>query len=230
MNYSKKYSIEKLCKIIGGNPAPKGENAFSDEGLPFLKMKDLGRYHRTRNLVDIENKVSDNIAKKNNLKIIKKGCVLLPRSGSVALNHRAILGTDSYMVSHICALEVIDKNSVFNEYLYDYLCTIKMNKITKKTTGLDAITFKDLGKIKIPLPEKYEDQIRIATLLSHVEVLIAKRKESIRLLDELLKSTFLEMFGDPVRNEKGWAQKCLKDIFNVKHGSLLQKQKTFELF
>lgn len=37
-----------------------------------------------------------------------------------------------------------------------------------------------------------------------VENLIAKRKESIQLLDELLKSTFLEMFGDPVRNEKGW--------------------------
>ena len=128
MNSFKKYSIEKLCKIIGGNPAPKGEDAFSDEGVPFLKMKDLGRYHRTRNLDNIENKVSDIIAKKNRLKIVRKGCILLPRSGSVALNHRAILGVDSYMVSHICALEVIDENRVFNEFLYDYLCTLMHNK------------------------------------------------------------------------------------------------------
>ena len=59
--------------------------------------------------------------------------------------------------------------------------------------------FIDLAKI--PIPEKYEDQIRIATLLSRTEALIVKRKESISLLEDLLKSTFLEMFGDPVKNE-----------------------------
>jgi len=37
------------------------------------------------------------------------------------LNHRAILGVDAYMVSHICALEVKDSNKVNNEYLYYYL-------------------------------------------------------------------------------------------------------------
>lgn len=190
----KEYKIKELCKIIGGDPAPKGNDVYSDKGTPFLKMKDLGKYHLTNNLIEIENKVSDEIAKKNNLKIVNKGCILLPRSGSVALNHRAILGVDSYMVSHICALEVIDKKILFNQFLYYYLRRISMEKITKRTTGLDAITFKDLGNIKITLPS-IDDQIRIATVLSHAEALIAKRKESIRLLDELIKSTFLEMFG-----------------------------------
>lgn len=81
-----------------------------------------------------------------------------------------------------------------------------------KGAGLKHISKEYISKIKIPLPEKYEDQIRIATLLSRAEALIAKRKESIRLLDELLQSTFLEMFGDPVRNEKGWKQYKLKEI------------------
>ena len=66
--------------------------------------------------------------------------------------------------------------------------------------------YKFLKTINIPLPENRDDQIRIAIVLTRAEKLIAKRKEIIRLLDELLKSAFMEIFGDPVRNEKGWEQ------------------------
>ncbi|MDF2857476.1 MAG: putative Restriction modification system, type similar to hsdS [Neobacillus sp.] len=66
-----------------------------------------------------------------------------------------------------------------------------------------SITKDDFVSIQIPFPP-LDDQIRIATILTLAEKLIAKRKESIKALDELLKSTFIEMFGDPVRNEKRW--------------------------
>jgi type I restriction enzyme S subunit len=56
---------------------------------------------------------------------------------------------------------------------------------------------------EIPIPP-LDDQIRIAHLLGKVEGLIAQRKQHLQQLDDLLKSVFLEMFGDPVRNEKGW--------------------------
>ena len=71
---------------------------------------------------------------------------------------------------------------------------------------------KDLAKYNFSLPENLDDQIRIATLLSHVESLIAKRKESIALLDELLKSAFLDMFGDPVNNPKKFEEIQLQDV------------------
>ena len=58
-------------------------------------------------------------------------------------------------------------------------------------------------KIKIPLPS-LDEQKRIAYLLSKVEGLIAQRKQHLQQLDDLLKSVFLDMYGDPVRNEKGW--------------------------
>ncbi|MDY0389617.1 MAG: restriction endonuclease subunit S [Desulfobulbus oligotrophicus] len=191
--------IKQLFRIIGGKPAPKGDDAFSGEGTPFIKMKDLGRAHFSNNFVEIEQKVSDEVAKREGLNLIHKGSILLPRSGSVALNHRAVLGIDAYMVSHICALEVIDQRKVSNLYAYYYLRSIKMDRISKKTTGLDAITFEDLGKISIPLPP----------------------------LDDLLKSVFLEMFGDPVRNEKGWDKKPLSNIATVRigpFGSLLHAE------
>jgi restriction endonuclease S subunit len=76
-----------------------------------------------------------------------------------------------------------------------------------------------IRNLKIPLPP-LDDQIRIATVLSHAEKLLAKRKESIKALDEFLKSIFLEMFGDPVRNEKGWDRVTIRDLIKeAKYGT-----------
>ncbi|MCY1413883.1 Type I restriction modification DNA specificity domain protein [compost metagenome] len=136
----------------------------------------------------------------------------------MALNHRAVLGIDAYMVSHICALEVIDPKEVSNLYAYYYLRSIKMDRISKKTTGLDAITFEDLGKLSIPLPG-IDDQIRIAHLLGKVEGLIAQRKQHLQQLDDLLNSVFLEMFGDPVRNEKGWDKPEIRVFGKISTGN-----------
>ena len=80
------------------------------------------------------------------------------------------------------------------EYLRFYLNHANLNKhITGTTRG--KLTRKELDNIRIPFPT-HEDQIRVATILSKAEALIKQRKESIALLDEFLKSTFLEMFGD----------------------------------
>lgn len=73
-----------------------------------------------------------------------------------------------------------------------------------KGAGLKHISKGYLSDIQIPHPEEVTDQIRIAHLLGKVEGLIAQRKQHLQQLDNLLKSVFLEMFGDPVRNEKGW--------------------------
>jgi len=77
--------------------------------------------------------------------------------------------------------------------------------LRKNTTGatIPHIDRKSLESLKMPVIE-FDDQHRIANLLTKAENLISQRKESIRLLDEFLKSTFLEMFGDPESNSKGF--------------------------
>lgn len=103
-------------------------------------------------------------------------------------------------------------------YLYYYLRTLK-KKIQSDAFGggQPHINQQYVKDIPIPLPP-LEDQIRIAAVLTRAEKLIAKRKEGIKALDELLKSTFLEMFGDPVRNEKGWEKKALLQLGSVNRG------------
>lgn len=81
-----------------------------------------------------------------------------------------------------------------------------------------AITNAGVEKLQIPLPP-LDDQIRIAHLLSKVEGLIGQRKQNLQQLDDLLKSAFLEMIGDPVRNEMGWDKPELKNFGKIITGN-----------
>jgi type I restriction enzyme S subunit len=64
-----------------------------------------------------------------------------------------------------------------------------------------------------------EEQKRIAGILDAADILRAKRRESLAKLDDLLQSTFLDMFGDPVTNPKGWDFKELADV--VQEGTIV---------
>lgn len=116
-------------------------------------------------------------------------------------------------------------------YLERYLRSSQARQIyASKMQGAVArrrsLTKTDFLNIEIPFPP-LNDQKRIAHLLGKVEGLIARRKQHLQQLDDLLKSVFLEMFGDPVRNEKGWEMKPLSDIATVKigpFGSLLHAE------
>ncbi len=104
------------------------------------------------------------------------------------------------------------------EYIKNYLNYANLNKYIKGATR-GKLNKSVLESIPIPLPS-LTDQLHIANLLTKAENLIAQRKESIRLLDEFLKSMFLEMFGDPSTNTKKFAKGTLRDVITeVKYGT-----------
>ena len=117
---------------------------------------------------------------------------------------------------------VFDGNkNIHADYLLRYLKGGWGNaQIRANTEGAvrDSLKFKGLGNIRLPLPV-LDDQIRIAHLLGKVEGLIAQRKQHLKQLDYLIKSVFLEMFGDPVRNEKGWEKTQFSELLdNIESG------------
>jgi type I restriction enzyme S subunit len=68
---------------------------------------------------------------------------------------------------------------------------------------MDILNAKNISELFVPLPP-LEEQRRIAAILDKADAVRRKRKEAIALTEELLRSAFLEMFGDPVENPKGW--------------------------
>ncbi len=144
--------------------------------------------------------------KSSSLKKLKKGTVLL--SSRAPIGKVAIAGTELYcnqgFKNLICNEEIVD-----SKYIYYWL--------KSKTEYLNSLgrgaTFKEISKsiveqIEIPVPD-LELQKKIVVVLDKVQELIVKRNEQIKSCDELIKSQFIEMFGDPLTNSKGW------DVYNV---------------
>ena len=94
------------------------------------------------------------------LKIFEPGCILFPRSGSVQLNHRAILAIRACIVSHIGILKQFSED-IEVRYLYWFLVRYDMGVIAKQTTGLDLVGFSDVKKISVPVPATRDEQRRI---------------------------------------------------------------------
>jgi len=90
----------------------------------------------------------------------------------------------------------------------------KMRGTTNRRRTIPKDVFR---KILFPLPP-FAEQKRIAKILDAADALRAKRRESLAQLDTLLQSTFLDMFGDPVTNPKGWEIKPLGELGTLDRG------------
>ncbi|MCK8132218.1 restriction endonuclease subunit S [Pseudoalteromonas sp. 2CM28B] len=75
-----------------------------------------------------------------------------------------------------------------------------------------------LKELEIPLPP-LDEQKRIAAILDKADAIRRKRQQAINLADDFLRSVFLDMFGDPVTNPKGWEVKKIKDFTSVTTGN-----------
>ena len=115
----------------------------------------------------------------------------------------------SYINGNAMALDNLD-DDIDIKYLYYYLKNRGLND-TISGSAQPQITRTGLGNVKIDYPN-IEIQKKIVEALDKVQELIDKRKEQIEALDELVKSRFIEMFGDPINNPIGWEVKKLNDI------------------
>ena len=104
-----------------------------------------------------------------------------------------------------------------------YLRHILSDALVQMEQHLHGATMKHVNRgeflaTTIPLPALAE-QKRIAGILDAADALRAKRREALGQLDTLLQSTFLDMFGDPVTNPKGWMVTCVGDVTEMGTGS-----------
>lgn len=140
-------------------------------------------------------------------------------TGKVSFVDESFPFEKSAINEHVFLLKV-DLSKANPRYVFQYLRTQQgqkeiLNDFRGATVGGISRRFIDFVKIPRLL---LSDQIQIANILTKAETLIEQRKKSIALLDEYLKSTFLEMFGDPVGNKKGWEKVKLSDVC-IKIGS-----------
>lgn len=145
--------------------------------------------------------------------------IIIGRKGSVGKVSYAPAG--GWPIDTAFYLELKDPGAVDLRYLYWVLNSTDLKSLSI-TTSVPGLSREDLYRVRVPMPDLTE-QRRIAELLDRADAVRRKREESRRLVDELLRSVFLEMFGDPVRNEKGWEVKRIGDLCRVLGGKRLPK-------
>lgn len=131
---------------------------------------------------------------------------------------------DTYLCNNFTSVLRPNDNIVCPEYLFLVLHNNHKKGLTlrfqNKTTGIINLKLQNYLNSEIIVPDSLDDQKRIVRLLGKVAGLIAQRKQHLQHLDDLLKSVFLDMFGDPVRNEKGWEKRPFDDLLlNIESGS-----------
>lgn len=183
--------LERLGNIIDIQigKTPKRDNpSYWGKGNQWVSIADL----KSKVITQTKEEITDIAVREAGCKLIPKGTILL--SFKLSIGKVAFAGNDLYTNEAICGLFLKEGTAIYPEYLYYALKNTKLvgSNIAAKGSTLNTGS---LNAIKIPFPESFNNQIRIATILGKAETLIQQRKESIGLLDELVKSTFWEMFG-----------------------------------
>lgn len=219
MSKWQKVKLSSVATVSSGDSAPQSKEFFINGVFPFCRTSDVGAAHLSTNLMKIHDLLNGEGIKK--LTLFPKGTILLPKSGaSTFLNHRAILGIDSYVSSHLATIQT-NNRILYNLYTYYFLITIDA-KTLSPDTNYPTLKVSTINNIIIPLPPM-EEQKKIAARLDAVSDLLAKQKQLLSEQDNLIQSTFYDMFGDPIKNEKGWNSKKLSELGSLKNGINFQK-------
>ena len=200
-------SIESLCELVrGSSPRPSGDPRYYGGNVPRLMVKDV-----SRDGMYVTPKI-DFLTEDGALKSrpMKKGDLVIAVSGDPG--EPSILNIDACIHDGFVGLRNLKNELVFTPYLYRYF---KFNKEQSKSQAVGAI-YKNLNTaqikaLKIPLPP-LDQQKKIAAILDAADAYRQKTKALIEKYDELTQSLFLDMFGDPVSNPKGWKKVPLKDV------------------
>jgi len=119
----------------------------------------------------------------------------------------------------------IEPRFLFRWFSSDRIQTT-LRSFGQQTTNISNLNTDRCLKLSLPLPPLAE-QRRIAEVLDRAEALRAKRRAALAQLDSLTQSLFLDLFGDPVANPKGWPMIPFGDICDTRLGKMLdQKQQT----
>lgn len=211
----KSVNLGDVAKVESGYAFKSGE--FIRNGIPIVRINNLDK-----NGVNLD----FNISYSSDFKQIDKykiefGDILIGMSGSIGKVSIYKNKCIALLNQRIGNVKPINQNELSKLYLYYFLRSeMFVREISKSANGciISNISSKDICNVKFNVPDMQEQQ-KIVSILEIAENTIKKRTEQIEALDELVKSRFIEMFGDPVKNPKEWNKVNIGSKFEIKTGA-----------
>ena len=193
-----------IATYINGYPFKPEDRGLT--GLPIIRIQDL-----TGNSYDL-GFYNGNYPERIE---INDGDVLISWSASLGVyiwnKGKALLNQHIFKVA-------FDKCEV-NKQFFVYAVQYKLQEMGAKAHGatMKHIVKKDFDNTAIPFPA-LEEQEKIAQTMNRISRIISDRQQQLQKLDELVKARFIELFGDPLGNDKGWQKVLITEVCHAIFG------------
>ena len=207
-----------VCDFQGGTQPPKDE-WINDPREGYVRMLQIRDYSQG------DAKFIQYVKDTKKLHKCKKDDIMLSRYGYIG---QAFMGLEG--AYNVALIKVIKKEEIHTPYLLYYFQSYYFQHFLLSNVGARAtipgFNKDELENALIRLPEMSE-QIEIASKIAQVDELIGYHKQQLDTLDTLIKSRFIEMFGDVINNDRNWPMATMGDVAEIKigpFGTLLHKE------
>ena len=201
------YRLDQLFKLQMGKTPARANLEYWDGTNKWVSISDLSGYDKY--VTDTKECISDLGVSESGIKVVPKNTVIMSFKLSIG---KTAITTDNVFTNE-AIMAFIDKGvcEINTDYLYYLFSGMDWNKGTNKAVLGLTLNKATLSKIEIDIPDliTQNEVVKKLDLLSNV---IQMQKQSMDKLDELVKSRFVEMFGDPVENDMEWDMAILDTI------------------
>ncbi|MCU2852232.1 restriction endonuclease subunit S [Enterobacter hormaechei subsp. hoffmannii] len=205
--------IADFCSTgSGGTPSKSKPEYYEGGDIPWIKSGDL----KDSTIYEANEYITAAGLENSSAKIVEKDSILIAMYGAT-VGRLAILGINAATNQAICNIRP-DTTIADMKYLYYFLKSKFSYFVENAVGGAQPNISQGLIKsLEVPLPSLIE-QKRIADILDKAADIRQKREQAVKLADDFLRATFLEMFGDPVANPKRWDVASLLEYGSFKNG------------
>ena len=195
---------------MGKTPSRNKSNYWTDGQYSWVSIADLGTYQKYVGATKEE--ISEVAVRESGIKSVPANTVIM--SFKLSLGKTAITKEEVYTNEAIMAFIPTGKYDVLPDYFYHLFTGKDWSKETNRAVMGATLNKAMLSEISVPVP-LIDEQRKIAAVLDKVSDLIAKRRQQLDKLDELIKARFVEMFGEPHENPKHWQEDELSHHLKV---------------
>jgi len=203
--------LGELCRYQNGGTPSRANLSYWGGDIPWITSTEIS----SKGIAPARSSITQDGLRKSAATLVKAGTLLLVTRTGVGK-----IGIAPYDLAFSQDITAIfpDADRVDTRYLCRFLQTqVQYFDRASRGATIKGITRDALNRLEIPLPPVSE-QRRIADILDKADAIRRKRREAETRFDELLKSTFIQMFGNPIRNPMGWDVEPLGVVATLDRG------------
>lgn len=202
------YRLEELFDLqMGKTPSRNISEYWGDEGKKWISISDLSQCGKYISMT--KERISDRAVEETGIREIPANTVIM--SFKLSIGKTAITSEPMYSNEAIMAFRDKHIAKLIPDYIYYMFSGKDWNEGTNKAVLGKTLNKATLSKVKVNICD-IDKQRSIVDILDKVSNILESRKNELKMMDELIKARFIEMFGDPIQNPKGWDMPLIEEV------------------